>query len=263
MMGKLKIGTKKLKNIKYKLIDFIKFFSQNKKVVNSYTDPEVVKILLEKTKIFLEETEFNSQLNDSDLQIMVIQKVANLKNGSVVIDFGGGAGIHYGNFKRNFPEIDINWIVIETDELVKQAKVLENSELAFSSSLSQAVKSFDEIDLVFSDSALQYCSNPISILNQLIETKPKNVILSRVMMTESSSYASYQTSMMSKNGPGKLPKGVLDFMLRVPVFITSKQDYIKTLKASYDIVYEKFESSVGDNLSQKEFKTFSIYAKLI
>ena len=155
----------------------------------------------------------------------------------------------------------ITWIVVETKEMVRQSKNLENKELVFVSSFKQATKLHGKIDLVYSDSALQYCSKPITMLKMFILAEPNNIFINRTMMGEQYYSSFEQISFISKNGPGNLPEATTDFMLKVRVFCETRSRYLQTLKKKYSVIYNEYESTVINPENNQSVSTFSIYSK--
>ena len=77
-----------------------------------------------------------------------------------VIDFGGG-GYHYKLAKIAFgSERTLKWHVVETPEMVSEAIRIKEPDLGFYDDITDAKNDLVKVDLVFSSSALQYCSDP-------------------------------------------------------------------------------------------------------
>lgn len=245
----------------YRILNFFDLPPAKTQVKYSYEDPEVVSLIIEKTLGFFNKKKEDFLFSESDLRMLAISQLANLKNGSVVIDFGGGAGHHYKTFKKGFPHINIKWIVVETKEMARQAKKLENKELIFVSSFKKAVKLYSRIDLIYSDSALQYCTNPIAILKMFTLAEPNNIFINRTMMSEQNASSFEQASFMSKNGPGNLPEAATDFVLKVRVFCETRSRYLQTLQNKYTVIFNQYESTVNNPLNNQRVSTFSIYSK--
>ena len=90
-----------------------------REVVQGYENPELVET------IFLKTINYNP---DSDWPL-----VAGI---NTVLDFGGGAGLHYKVARRQCP--DIRWAVVETPAMVRRAKELGTDRLMFFERIDQA-----------------------------------------------------------------------------------------------------------------------------
>ena len=243
------------------VLNLFKKFYAKPEVKYSYEDPEVVSLIVKKTSAFFSKKPEDLPFSERDLRMLAICNLANLKNRSVVVDFGGGAGHHYKTFKKCFPNMSIIWIVVETKEMVRQSKNLENKELVFVSSFKKAIKLHHKIDLIYSDSALQYCSNPIAMLKMFTLAEPNNIFINRTMMSEQYYSSFEQISLMSKNGPGHLPEATTDFILKVRVFCETRTRYLQTLSKKYSVIYNEYESTVINPENNQSVRTFSIYSK--
>jgi putative methyltransferase (TIGR04325 family) len=127
---------------------------------------------------------------------MAIQGVKKL----CVLDFGGGGGNHHAIAQQVYPNIQFTWTIIETGEMVREIKgKISEPGLSFL----DGIEKFDgSVDLVFSNSAIQYCENPSEILESFKNLKPKYIFLTRTPLTNKNQVIRYvQKSKLSSNGP--------------------------------------------------------------
>ena len=128
-----------------------------------------------------------------------------VENASAVLDFGGGAGIHYKAAQQQSP--DVRWAVVETPAMVRKASVLATNRLRFFTEIDKAADWLGHIDLMHSDGAIQYVDDAITTVKLLCATLPAKMIWYRVPIIDGAAREETQTSLLSHNGPGKLATG--------------------------------------------------------
>lgn len=124
---------------------------------------------------------------------------------SAVLDFGGGAGIHYKAAQQQSP--DIRWAVVETPAMVSKANVLATNRLRFFTEIDKAADWLGSIDLMHSDGAIQYVGDAIGTIRSLCATRPAKMVWYRVPIADGAAKEEVQTSLLSHNGPGRLATG--------------------------------------------------------
>lgn len=120
--------------------------------------------------------------------------------GSTVLDFGGGAGVHY----KEGGDGVARWAVVETSTMVEACKAqgLETANLKFFDYIADAKRWLGGVDTLYCNGALHYTYDPLSKLNLLLGiAKPKHKLFKR---TAFGSRTYTQTSYLSSNGPGTL-----------------------------------------------------------
>lgn len=153
-----------------------------REVVQGYENPELVET------IFLKTINYNP---DSDWPL-----VAGM---NTVLDFGGGAGLHYKVARRQRP--DIRWAVVETPAMVQRAKELGTDRLMFFERIDQAADWLGSVDLLHSNGAIQYVPDALETVRTLCTVRPATLAWYRVPISEE---REVQTSYLSDNGPGSL-----------------------------------------------------------
>ena len=218
-------------------------------VDEAYNNSDLVKIVIEKNVIFKNELSQTKVLFDLDtLRTIIALGISNNNGVMNVIDFGGGGGYHYTVASKIFDEVftKLNWHIIETTEMVKQAQCITNESLKFYDDPSEAAKDFDIIDLVFTSSALQYCRDPLLALKKLTKLNAKYLFITRTPFTDSAdNLVTIQTSNLSANGPGILPKGYRDRKIKYPITYVSRNAIENILNENYKI---QFMTAEGDGV---------------
>ncbi|MET4197519.1 hypothetical protein [Bradyrhizobium sp. LA6.12] len=155
-----------------------------REVVQGYENPELVET------IFLKTINYSP---DSDWPL-----VAGM---NTVLDFGGGAGLHYKVARRQCP--DIRWAVVETPAMVQRAKELGTDRLMFFERIDQAADWLGTVDLLHSNGAIQYVPDALETVRTLCSVRPATLAWYRVPISEEIR-REVQTSYLSDNGPGSL-----------------------------------------------------------
>lgn len=121
-----------------------------------------------------------------------------------VLDFGGGAGLHYKLARLQNP--DIRWAVVETQAMVRRARELAMDRLQFFSDIGAAADWLGDVELMHSNGAIQYVPNPIEVVRSLCAVRPALMVWRRVPTNDGEAEVrEMQTSFLSDNGPGSLP----------------------------------------------------------
>jgi putative methyltransferase (TIGR04325 family) len=119
-----------------------------------------------------------------------------------VLDFGGGAGLHYKLARKQSP--GIRWAVVETPAMAHRARQLATNRLMFFSDIREAADWLGEVELMHSNGAIQYVPDAIETIRTLCATRPAALAWYRVPISDADAKAEVQTSFLSDNGPGSL-----------------------------------------------------------
>jgi putative methyltransferase (TIGR04325 family) len=125
-------------------------------------------------------------------------------NSTAVLDFGGGAGIHYKLARLQSP--GIRWAVVETPAMVDRASQLATDQLMFFDDIQKAADWLGSIDLMHSNGAIQYVGDALETVKALCATRPARMVWYRVPIGDAAK-VEVQTSLLSNNGPGELELG--------------------------------------------------------
>lgn len=156
---------------------------------------------------------------------------------TTVLDFGGGAGLHYKLACLQNP--DIRWAVVETDAMVRRARELATDRLKFFTDIAVAADWLEDVELMHSNGAIQYVPNPIGMVRSLCAVRPATMVWRRVPINDGADeLREMQTSFLSDNGPGSLPtasdKVVRYERRRIPAqsFLAAHEGYDMTERSS-------------------------------
>lgn len=154
-------------------------------VIAGYENEELIETIYRKTVAFQPEGDW--------------PLVANL---AAVLDFGGGAGIHYKLARQQSP--GVRWAVVETPAMVHRARELATDKLMFFDDIEMAAQWLGSIDLMHSNGAIQYVDDALGTVKKLCAARPAKMVWYRVPITQGTAKAEVQTSLLSNNGPGAM-----------------------------------------------------------
>ena len=214
---------------------------------DAYQNTELCNMIAEKTVIHIKKLkEKPFSLNPTDVFLLsAINQYINvhLKKSLTILDFGGACGVHYFEMRRFLSkDISLKWIVLETDQMVKSSidSGLHSDELVFVTSI-EDIKW--EIDFVHSSGALQYVPNPYEFTEMLVNLNANVLFVNRMMFNEvDRDFVTIQNSMLSANGPGKLPANYTDRNISYPHTTMSYQKF-NSMSPNYDLEWIFKESS--------------------
>jgi hypothetical protein len=154
--------------------------------LEGYAEPELVEVIFQKTRAY-------DPLGDWPEMVGV----------SSVLDFGGGCGLHYRLARRQSP--DIRWAVVETPAMLERAKELATDKLQFFTDMAEAQKWLGAIDVMHSNSVLQYTPDPEDTLKRLCGLHAGRMVWERIALSKTHIEREVQSSLLGDNGPGSLP----------------------------------------------------------
>ena len=176
----------------------------SKKVeIISYEDPVLVEEIVTKTQARSLELRKNAPLTGPEIRTATGFFMLPNRDSLRVIDLGGGAGTHFDTLRRIFPNAKIDYFVIETKEMVRQAseKRMAVDGLTFLSD-PESPRLCGDFDLMLANSSLQYLPDVDETLKQILRLKPKNVFITRTPLTFNAGIVHIdQVSRLVDNGP--------------------------------------------------------------
>jgi hypothetical protein len=150
-----------------------------------------------------------------------------LAGAATVLDFGGGCGIHYKQAKSS----SVRWAVVESAAMVERAGEIATERLRFFTTIAEAADWLGQIDLVHSNSALQYTPEPALILQQLCALKAPQMSWWRLELSAGAEEREIQSTLLSLNGPRYFPQ-LNDKIVKYPLtripesyFLSAHRDY--------------------------------------
>lgn len=160
--------------------------------------------------------------------------------GRKVLDFGGACGIEYFNARRLAPRLTkLDWTVVETPAMVAKASALANDELRFSSALDGLTA-----DVIHTSGTLQCTDDPLGYLRRLINVGAEHIVLNRLGLSLGPEVVTVHESMLSWNGPGPMPSGLRDRLVRYPFVFPSKTEFMAILEERYQVI-ARFKDDSG------------------
>lgn len=231
---------------------------------DAYQNATLISVVRDKNIIYRQSSAANKTIELSGLKTLLpfalLAKSKNLR----VLDFGGGGGSHYTTLKVVLGDrSNIRWNVVETPQMVRGCRILENNELKFFDDIQEARGHLDGLDLVFTSSALQYCNEPLSVLRELVDLEAPHLFLSRTPFIETPrSEFRRQVSLLSNNGPGPLPKGYKDAKISYPLTFVSREAVEKIIREKYEISFTLDEGSYKYFRRQTPLKVYGYFCTL-
>ena len=171
--------------------------------------------------------------------------IAATKNQEIaIVDFGGGLGSTYFQFKKYLKVIKrLKWNIIEQENFVDAGKQsFQNDDLKFYNSFKDFSNNNDKPDLVIFSSVIQYLEDPYSTLLETIKLGPKFLLFDRTTLYQGDSCIMLQENNFTS------PK------TSYPCWIINKDEIISYLKPHYRLVTE-FNSYLKNDFVVKGIKT--------
>ncbi len=225
------------------------FVAQENCVSGAYQNIELCDMIALKTKVLKDNISINPLNKINNINIVLLSAInhtiiANSLNSITVLDFGGACGAHYFEIRKYLPSnIKLNWLIIETEQMVISAKNanLENDELKFFSSLIDLPK----IDFIYTSGTLQYTSDPYKTLKELLSLNSYYILFNRMMFNENNKdFITVQNSALSDNGPGTMPTNFTNKTISYPHTTLSYNKFKTTALESHELIWE-FEELSG------------------
>ena len=152
-------------------------------VLEGYEQPELVDVVFRKTLAYIPDRDWPE-----------------IAGASSVLDFGGGCGIHYK--LARLP--GVRWAVVDTATMAARASEIATDKLRFFSDISAAADWLGDIDVMHSNSALQYTPDPERTLHELCGVRARRMLWYRTVLSEHATVSEVQSSFLGDNGPGRI-----------------------------------------------------------
>ena len=219
-----------------------------------YNNSEITNVVFKKTNIKLEKLYQKNYIYDSN-DLLLLSLFFLIKKTCNVLDVGGGSGIHYHVVKSFNEHLILNWDVLETPEMVKNNMNNTINELNFIADIKKINKTYD---LLFLSGVIQYLDDPYIFLNELFKIKAKKILITRTpFLFENGEFYSVQKSLLSENGPGKLPEDFSDKFVKYPHYSFNYFTFIKYLSTKKYKSFKILNESSWE-FNNKKYKMMSI-----
>lgn len=238
-----------------------RLFSTSK--ISGYENPRLVKLIVEKTLIDRQRI-LNKEFQPREFPIIAALGLIRGHN-ATVLDFGGGSGSHGLVANQTFSEsLDINWNVIETKMMALESIQYNLTDnVNFFPSIEECLTRYPKIDLVFSNSAIQYTHNPAKIVKQLVETMAQLIVITRTPLTEEDENLSYmQTSWLLDNGPGIKTPSKTNKLVEYECNLLSKSKFQSLFESRYKLLFSMDEGFWDSEKLKRRAKTYTFAYKI-
>jgi putative methyltransferase (TIGR04325 family) len=198
---------------------------------DGYGSLDLVNEIARKTKLFYREVSEDLAPTVAPSQALLaagLEFVARQNRRLSIIDFGGACGVHALLSRRILePSTEISWHVVETEAMVEAASRIGLPQwLHFHCSLEQARNAMGQPDLIYANNSLQYSSDPLAIVAELIDANPSILCLGRLAHRAVGPVVyTVQTSRLVNNGPGANSRASDDRTVRYAMTLCGMPDY--------------------------------------
>jgi len=232
--------------------------------VNAYKDLDFARLIIEKNILFNKTIQLN---NNYDLEMMrTIIPFGSIESSIslTVLDFGGGGGYHASIAKSALKNgKDIFWNIVETPAIVSMAENYAIKYCSFYRSIEKAKEAVSKVDLVFTSSSLQYCSDPLDYLQKLIAIQAPYFYITRTpFLQNDNKIITVQSSKLSSNGPGPLPPQYKDTLVEYPIVYVSQFEVERLLKEKYHIKFRIDEGPGSFSFRNEKISMVGFFCEL-
>jgi len=132
-----------------------------------------------------------------------------LRTPGTILDLGGGVGRHYLRYRNQLTLSNVNWIVCDLPEMVKEGRELcaGDSNITFVSEIAEI--KVNRIDVLLACSSLQYIdiASPDVLLRQLINqgNRPRHILIDQLPLYDGDQFVTLQ-----HNGGVRYPQHVFN-----------------------------------------------------
>jgi hypothetical protein len=159
-------------------------------------------------------------------------------------------------------QIGLEWVVVETDAMVRQATSIIHAEgLSFVTSLDEAVERLggrERVDAVHTSGTIQYVPHPEQLIDNLVAINASILLIARLPVHAGARCVGVQTSLLSHNGPGPMPAGLIDRQISYPITFINKGDLGRQLLSHYQIVGQFLSPSANYKVEARQAPGISL-----
>jgi putative methyltransferase (TIGR04325 family) len=213
----------------------------NASQISDYANSDLVRLIVRRTEALLESPRLDDVVPGELLTPTLLAVAASPTQGPRVLDFGGGAGLHYLAAQQAFPGRQIRWAVVETTAMA-EAATLRDDSLRFFAAIEPALAWLGGVDVMHSISAVQYLPKPEAMLDRLIGLKASVMFWGKLMLGDKRENFT-QISRLRDNGPGDLPDGVRDCKVSYQATRLPREAFLAAhAQAGYRLAWKARES---------------------
>lgn len=222
-----------------------------------YEDSKLVDLVIQKNIHF--RRYINKSIDSSAFRIISAVELLGDQKSINVLDFGGGAGHHHAIAQYLFPEVNFQWKIIETASLAKEASdKIKINNLSFTHELVLDDRSNSPVDLIHSNSAIQYTEDPQEIIKLLKKIDFKYMYLTRIPLAiRGDSFEYMQSSRLSANGPGVMPASIKDASVEYKARVMKYEEFKRSLLSGCSLLFQLNEGPWDAARFGEEVGTFT------
>lgn len=215
--------------------------------ISDYTAEELVSHITFKNREYRKRLKLHQEIDGGVTNSLLAVSLALMKSNIPhvsVIDLGGGGAHLHASLRILYPEIQFNFIVIETAEMVRQNLNNHESGLSFTT-LSNFLSSEPyKYDVLIANSCLQYLDEPLTNLLQVIKHSHVNFMyIGKTPFHDGSGYINgIQTSLLTSNGP-KVNTSSAKTIVSYGAKILPLLEFYEILKCDWQIVFQLVEGT--------------------
>jgi putative methyltransferase (TIGR04325 family) len=218
--------------------------------ITDYEAEALTEFIYRKTVAFNRITSLDLGIGSERLLLAVSISLADRPPGTPcrVLDFGGACGVHHKLATLLFPDAAFQWAVVETPSMVRRARPLETDSLKFFEDIGSARTWLESVDLLNSNSVLQYLEDPLETTRHLLELSPGIALWERLMLSNGPTVIDRQRTMLFNHGPGAVPPGFRNRPVVNKITKLSRADFLSAQQARYTLRCKAEESGFSTYL---------------
>jgi putative methyltransferase (TIGR04325 family) len=220
--------------------------------IETYNNNVLVEHIVKRTDLYRKKLQDTKEVSLMDLTILCLPGLCNLNSDSVILDFGGAAGVHYDVFNTIYPHLKVKWLIVETPQMVKLGERANSDSLQYYQSISDVFTNFKHVDVIFANSSLQYTDAPIESLTNLLKLSPKFFFLVRTAMTSSKAFTTIQKSSLKSNGPSVTDTLKEDRDVMYQINVQSEEEYSSAFSNKYKLVFKMDNGRLHNLIGPKD-----------
>jgi putative methyltransferase (TIGR04325 family) len=202
-----------------------------------YADPELAKSILERSLAI------GGDLPDLDYEngVLVYFAIAFIAARSAcrpirILDIGGGFGLHARICQAKFPQWLQRWAIVESPAFVRLGEAVATETLRMFSDMDDAASWLGGVDLLYSSGTIQYFRDPISVVKSAVATEAPVQFWQRLAIATKQRAVVVQTSRLSDNTLGPLPRDFINREIRYPRTYLTETEFLDGFVPLYKTV---------------------------
>jgi putative methyltransferase (TIGR04325 family) len=212
---------------------------------DTYEDPAIIEVVSSKTRGYRDflasDTGQHASINRQTAQNMFVISYVHSDRPVDVLELGGACGASYYELNHFLPERIGQWFIVETPAMAVAGKeIFQDDKIKFFDTFSAAVSGLKNPDLIIAQGVLQYTSNPIQMLDDLLDLGFKYMYITRTTVSDRTErpIITKQVTNLSDHGPGMpFPEGLTDRQTSQPLTIIPFESISSRISVDYDVVF--------------------------